>query len=85
MASVRSFGRIRARTPSLVESTDSVAADFASRGRRCTIEVLASGSSDDYAEWIIVRIHARKAIDADRCLEVLTAALTRRGAALLPA
>jgi hypothetical protein len=83
MPAVRFFGRTVAKTPSLVASTQVIAEDFTRRGVRCTIELLATGSSDDFADWIIVRIGGEQDAQSTNHMDLFTAAITRRGASFL--
>jgi hypothetical protein len=83
MSVVRTFGRVERRDPPLSAVAQLVAEDMSSEFGECTVEIMCSGSADDYSDWITVAIRTKDVTRSERCIEAFAKRITRFGAVLL--
>ena len=60
-----------------------VATDLSKDYADCAVEILCSGSADDYADWVTVGIETENDRRIEHCAEAFAKRLTRFGAVLL--
>lgn len=83
MPIVRTFGRVERKDPLLSSIAKMIANDLSKDYADCAVEILCSGSADDYADWITIGIQTTNERRIEHCAEAFAKRLTRFGAVLL--
>ena len=68
---------------SLSATAELIAAELIPLHRRCAVEILACGNSEDFSDWVTVAIRGRSGEEAERCAQQFSKHITRYGGVVL--